>query len=252
MLSCEDVRVRFRGIVALDGVSFEVAKGSIVAIIGPNGAGKTTLFNCISRLYPIDGGDILFDGQSLRALASHRVAGLGIARTFQNVALFDSLTVTENIKLGAHADLGCGFAAHALRLPVAARAERKLAADVADLVALLDLTTVAHRRVAELPFGTRKRIELGRALAGKPRLLLLDEPASGLNHTEVDELTSLIGSIAERLALTVLLVEHHMNVVMRVSHRVVVLDFGRKIGDGTPEEVRSDPQVIRAYLGGQA
>jgi branched-chain amino acid transport system ATP-binding protein len=246
------VRVRFRGIVALDGVSFEVAKGSIVAIIGPNGAGKTTLFNCISRLYPIDGGDILLDGQSLRALASHRVAGLGIARTFQNVALFDSLTVTENIKLGAHADLGCGFAAHALRLPVSARAERKLAADVADLVALLDLTTVAHRRVAELPFGTRKRIELGRALAGKPRLLLLDEPAAGLNHTEVEELTSLIGSIAERLALTVLLVEHHMNVVMRVSHRVVVLDFGRKIGDGTPEEVRSDPQVIRAYLGGQA
>jgi branched-chain amino acid transport system ATP-binding protein len=246
------VRVHFGGIVALDGVSFDVAQGSIVAIIGPNGAGKTTLFNCISRLYAIEGGDIFVDGQSLRALATHRIAGLGIARTFQNVALFDSLTVTENIMLGARADLGGGFVAHALRLPSAARAERKLAAEVTDLVALLELTRVAQRRIGELPLGTRKRVELGRALAGKPRLLLLDEPAAGLNHAEVDELTQLIASLAERLQLSVLLVEHHMNVVMRISHRVVVLDFGRKIGEGTPAEVKNDPRVVRAYLGTQA
>ncbi|HMI86260.1 MAG TPA: ABC transporter ATP-binding protein [Polyangiaceae bacterium] len=249
LLCCQEVRVRFGGIVALDGVSFDVGKGQIVAIIGPNGAGKTTLFNCISRLYPFDGGDILLEGRSVRDLPSHRMAALGIARTFQNVALFDSLSVAENITLGAHASLGGGFFAHALRLPRAARAERKLAAEVAEIVTLLDLDQVVHRRVGELPFGTRKRVELGRALAGKPRLLLLDEPAAGLNHTEVDELTSMIAHIAERFALSVLLVEHHMNVVMRISHRVLVLDFGRKIGDGTPQEVKSDPQVIRAYLG---
>jgi branched-chain amino acid transport system ATP-binding protein len=246
------VRVRFGGIVALDGVSFDVPHGSIVGLIGPNGAGKTTLFNCISRLYPIGGGDILFDGQSLRAMPAHQISGIGIARTFQNVALFDTLTVTENVLLGVRAQKNGGFLAHALRLPSAARAERAWAAEVAELLDLLGLTHVAHRPAYELPFGSRKRVELGRALAGKPRLLLLDEPLAGLHCAEIDELMQLIARVAERLALAVLLVEHHMNAVMRISHRVVVLDFGRKIGDGKPDEVRRNPEVIRAYLGGEA
>jgi branched-chain amino acid transport system ATP-binding protein len=250
LLRCRDLRVHFGGIVALDGVSFDVPEGQIVGIIGPNGAGKTTLFNCISRLYPVHEGDILYRGESLLPLPRHRIAELGITRTFQNLALFDRLSVTENIMLGAHCRLGPSFLAHALRLPSAMRAARDVAEDAAHLLSLLDLEKVKNQTAASLPFGTRKRVELGRALAGKPALLLLDEPAAGLNHVEVEELADLIVSLARRLSLTVLLVEHHMNVVMRISDKLVVLDFGRTIAEGTPTEVKSNPEVIRAYLGG--
>jgi len=250
LLRCRDLRVHFGGIVALDSVSFDVPPGQIVGIIGPNGAGKTTLFNCISRLYPVHGGDILFRGESLISLPRHRIAELGIARTFQNLALFERLTVAENVMLGAHCRLGPSFLAHALRLPSAMRAERDVAEDADRLLSLLDLEKVANLPVRSLPFGTRKRVELGRALAGKPELLMLDEPASGLNHVEVEELADLVLSLARRLLLTVLLVEHHMNVVMRISDKLVVLDFGRRIAEGTVAEVKSNPQVIRAYLGG--
>jgi branched-chain amino acid transport system ATP-binding protein len=249
LLQVRDVAVRFGGIVALDGVSFDVAAGSIVGLIGPNGAGKTTLFNCLSRLYECDRGEIVFDGRSLLATPRHRIAGTGIGRTFQNVALFGSMTVLENVMLGAHSRSASGFFANALRLPGVRREEAAIAAKAASLLELLDLSRVAAMPVTQLPFGTRKRVELARALAAEPKLLLLDEPASGLNHEEVGELGRLIRALRERLRLTVLLVEHHMSLVMSISERVVALNFGRVIAQGAPAEVRRHPELERAYLG---
>ena len=249
LLEVRDVAVHFGGIVALDGVSFDVQAGSIVGLIGPNGAGKTTLFNCLSRLYECDRGEIVFDGISLLAAPRHRIAARGIGRTFQNVALFASMTVMQNVMVGAHARSRTGFLANALRLPRVPAEEAAIAQKAQALIDLLELRPVAHRRVADLPFGTRKRVELARALACEPKLLLLDEPASGLNHEEVAELGSLIRGLRERLKLTVLLVEHHMSLVMSISERVVALNFGKVIAQGTPAEVRRHPELMRAYLG---
>ena len=249
LLEIADVTMRFGGIVALDAVTFSVNEGRIVGLIGPNGAGKTTLFNCLSRLYRQVRGDIILNRQSLRRCAPSDIAALGVGRTFQAPTLFASMSVLDNVKVGSHARGRNGPLTDALTFPSTRSEEHKFDQTAREMLAFVGLEKLTRRPAANLSLGARKRVELARALAARPVLLLLDEPAGGLNHEEVAELGTLIRSIRDRLGITVLLVEHHMGLVMSLSDQVVVLNFGRVIADGPPEDVRCNPAVTEAYLG---
>ncbi|WP_137890589.1 ABC transporter ATP-binding protein [Ramlibacter sp. 2FC] len=249
LLAARDLQVRFGGVLAVNGVSFDVQRGEVFTLIGPNGAGKTTVFNLISRIYAPTGGSLVFDGQALDRVAPHAVAGMGIARTFQNIELFEHATVLQNLLIGRHVHSSGGFWSQLMFLPSVRSAERETRRKVEEVIEFLDLQHYRDSVVAGLPYGVRKVVELARALATEPRLLLLDEPSSGLNVEETADMAFWIEDIKSDLGITVLMVEHDMSLVSKVSDRVLAMSQGQVLALGTPAEVQSNPAVIEAYLG---
>jgi branched-chain amino acid transport system ATP-binding protein len=251
LFKAEDVSIRFGGIRAVDSVSFDVQQGEVFSIIGPNGAGKTTIFNLISRIYNSTDGKLIFEDQDITRLPPHRVAGLGIARTFQNIELFANATLLQNLLIGRHCHSDVGFLSQLAFLPSTRKAELRHREKAEDVIAFLGLERYRNSLIANLPYGVRKVVELGRALCTEPKLLLLDEPSSGLNVEETEGMGFWIDDIKKDLGITVIMVEHDMALVSQVSDRVMALNYGKVLAMGTPREVQTHPEVVRAYIGGE-
>ena len=252
LFAARDIAIHFGGIKAVDAVTFEVTQGEVFSIIGPNGAGKTTIFNLISRIYNPTAGELMFDGKNITQVPPHAIAALGIARTFQNIELFAQATLLQNLLIGRHCHVQTGLLSQLTFLPSNRRAEVEHREKVEDIIAFLDLQRYRDTLIANLPYGVRKVVELGRALCIEPKLLLLDEPSSGLNVEETEGMAFWIEDIKKDLGITVIMVEHDMKLVSAVSDRVMALNYGRVIAPGTPNEVQTHPEVVRAYIGGEA